>query len=103
MSNPRRRIVRVEETERQPLLNQSIFNHATDQDQDSLLTSNPNFHAHLPVYTNIHRIRRDVISIVEDFLTLDQLTDLRLNISVVRPLVDKLYEQNDISIGMYTT
>lgn len=60
-----------------------------------------NPHAHLPVYTNIHRIRRDVISIVEDYLSVEQLRDLRLNISVVRPLVDKLYEQDDISIGMH--
>ena len=60
----------------------------------------PNSHAHLPVYTNIHRIRRDVISIVEDYLTFEQLRDLRLNISVVRPLVDKLYELDDVSIGM---
>ncbi|KAK3298870.1 uncharacterized protein B0H64DRAFT_336415 [Chaetomium fimeti] len=52
----------------------------------------------LPVYTTIHRIRRDIISVVEDYLSLDQLRDVRLNVSVIRPLVDKLYEQDDISI-----
>lgn len=56
-------------------------------------------HNHLPVYTNIHRIRRDIISIVEDYLSLEQLRDVRINIAVVRPLVDKLYELDDISIG----
>ena len=55
-------------------------------------------HRVLPVYTNIHRIRRDLISVVEDYLSLDQLRDVRLNVSVIRPLVDKLYEQDDISI-----
>ncbi|KAJ4415569.1 hypothetical protein N0V85_002673 [Neurospora sp. IMI 360204] len=52
----------------------------------------------MKVYTNIHRIRRDIISVVEDYLSLDQLRDIRINISVVRPLVDKFYEQDDISI-----
>lgn len=60
-----------------------------------------NPHSHLPVYTNIHRIRRDIISIVEDYLSLEQLRDVRINIAVVRPLVDKLYELDDISIGMF--
>ncbi|KAK3495615.1 hypothetical protein B0T13DRAFT_300196 [Neurospora crassa] len=55
-------------------------------------------HSQLPVYTNIHRIRRDIISVVEDYLSLDQLRDIRINISVVRPLVDKFYAQDDISI-----
>jgi hypothetical protein len=54
--------------------------------------------SHLPVYTNIHRIRRDIVSIVEDYLSLDQLRDMRINVSVVRPLVDKLYNLDDISI-----
>lgn len=35
---------------------------------------------------------------MEDYLSLDQLRDVRINISVIRPLVDKLYEQDDISI-----
>ncbi|KAL7629271.1 hypothetical protein AAE478_000791 [Parahypoxylon ruwenzoriense] len=96
MSISRRRTIRMGETERQPLLNPTTFNNPPEQ--ESFFSCNPNAHAHLPVYTNIHRIRRDVISIVEDYLTFEQLTDLRLNISVVRPLVDKLYEQNDISI-----
>ncbi|KAI0898401.1 nonselective cation channel [Annulohypoxylon nitens] len=96
MSNPRRRTVRLREAEEQPLLNRNVFGNTPEQEPLFSCSTNP--HAHLPVYTNIHRIRRDVISIVEDYLTLDQLTDIRLNISVVRPLVDKLYEQNDISI-----
>ncbi|KAI1407824.1 nonselective cation channel [Hypoxylon sp. FL1857] len=96
MSNPRRRSVRLQESERQPLLRRNVSSYT--REQEPLFSCNTNAHAHLPVYTNIHRIRRDVISIVEDYLTLEQLTDLRLNISVVRPLVDKLYEQNDISI-----
>ncbi|PHH54646.1 hypothetical protein CFIMG_003217RA [Ceratocystis fimbriata CBS 114723] len=51
-----------------------------------------------PVYMNIHRIRRDIVAIVEDYLSLDQLQDVRINIAVVRPLVDKLYDMEDVSI-----
>jgi hypothetical protein len=91
--------IEIREPERRPLLRRSHFTHSLDGEE--FFSCNPNAHAHLPVYTNIHRIRRDVISIVEDYLTLDQLRDLKLNISVVRPLVDKLYEQDDISIGTY--
>lgn len=88
------------EAERRPLLGRSIYSHSMDGEQ--FFSCSQNIHADLPVYTNIHRIRRDVISIVEDYLTFEQLRDLRLNISVVRPLVDKLYELDDISIGMPT-
>ncbi|KAK8021019.1 nonselective cation channel [Apiospora arundinis] len=86
----------VEREERRPLLSRARFPHSMDGEQ--FFSCNTNAHAHLPVYTNIHRIRRDVVSIVEDYLTIEQLRDLRLNISVVRPLVDKLYELDDISI-----
>ncbi|KAI0196874.1 nonselective cation channel [Astrocystis sublimbata] len=82
--------------ERRPLLNRAMYSHIADE--GGFFSCTPDVHNHLPVYTNIHRIRRDVISIVEDHLTLDQLNDVRLNVSVVRPLVDKLYEQDDISI-----
>ncbi|KAN0122224.1 hypothetical protein V8E51_000550 [Hyaloscypha variabilis] len=58
--------------------------------------SNP--HADLPVYTTIHRIRRDVIAAIDDPYSLEQLRDPRMNLSVVRPLVDKFYEANDVSM-----
>ncbi|CRK31122.1 hypothetical protein BN1708_015905, partial [Verticillium longisporum] len=61
---------------------------AAAQDMFKNCTAN-SLHSHLPVYTNIHRIRRDIISIVEDYLSLEQLRDVRINIAVVRPLVDK--------------
>ncbi|KAI1345217.1 nonselective cation channel [Xylariaceae sp. FL0016] len=101
MSGQRRRTIRVQEPERRPLLargfSRPIVSHIISEDEP-LFSCGSNAHAHLPVYTNIHRIRRDVISIVEDYLTFEQLRDLRLNISVVRPLVDKLYELDDISM-----
>ncbi|KAK6206556.1 hypothetical protein LQW54_007626 [Pestalotiopsis sp. IQ-011] len=92
----RSRHIQVQEPERRPLLERARFAHSLDG--GDFFSCMPNSHAHLPVYTNIHRIRRDVISIVEDYLTFEQLRDLRLNISVVRPLVDKLYELDDVSI-----
>lgn len=70
-----------------------------EPDTEPVFSCVPNPHSHLPVYTNIHRIRRDVISIVEDYMSLEQLRDVRINISVIRPLVDKLYDLDDISIG----
>jgi hypothetical protein len=51
------------------------------------------------VYTNIHRIRRDIVSVVEDYLTLEQLRDVKINVTVIRPLVDKFYSLGDVSIG----
>ncbi|PHH63475.1 hypothetical protein CDD82_1890 [Ophiocordyceps australis] len=76
-----------------------------DSDNDSDNDNGPgiyscmtNRHSHLPVYTNIHRIRRDITSVVEDYLSLEQLRDVRINVTVIRPLVDKFYELDDISI-----
>ena len=90
--------VRIEEPpERRPLLqHRATFSHELDHDVFCCSTDS---HTRLPVYTNIHRIRRDIISVVEDYLSLDQLRDVRINVSVVRPLVDKLYDLDDISIG----
>ncbi|KAK4166789.1 putative calcium channel [Cladorrhinum sp. PSN259] len=100
--------IRIEEPERRPLLahRRTTLSHAHDPDPIVFSCYNNNHntpgytsrHSHLPVYTNIHRIRRDIISVVEDYLSLEQLRDVRINISVIRPLVDKLYEQDDISI-----
>lgn len=93
---PRR--VRVEEPERRPLLLRRAFSHGPEPEPIYSCVADP--HTHLPVYTNIHRIRRDIVSVVDDYLSLEQLRDVRINISVVRPLVDKLYELDDISIGV---
>lgn len=95
----RARSLRIEEPpERRPLLpRRATFTHALDHEVFSCYTTG---HSTLPIYTNIHRIRRDIISVVEDYLSLDQLRDMRINVSVVRPLVDKFYEQDDISIGV---
>lgn len=50
------------------------------------------------VYENIHRVRRDIINSIDDPYSLEQLKAPRMNISVVRPLVDSLYEMQDLSI-----
>lgn len=89
--------LQMQEAERTPLLRKHISH---ESDAQPVFSNTINAHSHLPVYTNIHRIRRDVVSIVEDYMSLDQLRDLRINISVIRPLVDQLYEMDDISIGM---
>jgi hypothetical protein len=100
-ANPRRssRRVRIsdsDQSERRPLLQRAAFSHQMDPEPVFSCLTNPV--SHLPVYTNIHRIRRDIVSVVEDYLSLDQLRDLRINVTVVRPLVDKLYELDDISV-----
>ncbi|KAH8676820.1 hypothetical protein BGZ60DRAFT_403489 [Tricladium varicosporioides] len=61
-----------------------------------LCPANP--HADLPVYNTIHRIRRDVIAAIDDPYSIEQLRDPRMNTTIVRPLVDKLYELNDVSV-----
>ncbi|KAF2086252.1 hypothetical protein K490DRAFT_18055, partial [Saccharata proteae CBS 121410] len=59
----------------------------------------PNPHAHLPVYKTIHRIRRLILASIDDPYTLVQLRDPRINTFIVRPLVDKLYDDGkDISV-----
>ncbi|KAL2212640.1 nonselective cation channel [Sarocladium strictum] len=83
--------------ERRPLLRHSTTG-TLEGDGEPVYSCQPDPHSHLPVYTNIHRVRRDILSVVEDYLSLAQLTDVRLNVTVVRPLVDKFYELDDISI-----
>lgn len=58
----------------------------------------PNPHRGLPVYENIHMVRRDIINSIDDPYSLDQLKAPRMNISVVRPLVDQYYDMQDASI-----
>lgn len=90
------RHLQIQEPERRPLLRRHMSH---ELDSEPVFSCVPNSHSHLPVYTNIYRVRRDVVSIVEDYMSLEQLRDVRINISVIRPLVDKLYELDDISIG----
>lgn len=99
MANYRRRITLPEPlaNERRPLLHRLSTDLLDSSDAVYSCMTDP--HSHLPVYTNIHRIRRDIISVVEDYLSLDQLRDVRINVTVMRPLVDKFYELNDISIS----
>ncbi|KIX04585.1 uncharacterized protein Z518_05455 [Rhinocladiella mackenziei CBS 650.93] len=53
------------------------------------------------VYENILRIRRDITNSIDDPYSLEQLKAPRMNISVVRPLVDSLYEKQDLSSTVY--
>ncbi|KFA46629.1 hypothetical protein S40293_08207 [Stachybotrys chartarum IBT 40293] len=96
-ANKRIRLATASSNEQQPLLDPGAQDFG-EQDDDEVYSCMPNPHSHLPVYTNIHRIRRDIISVVEDFLTLEQLRDMKINLTVVRPLVDKFYELDDVSI-----
>ena len=57
--------------------------------------------ADLPVYATIHRIRKDIIEAIDDPYSLEQLRDPRMNLSVVRPLVDRFYEMDDVSVSMF--
>ena len=102
-SNTRRRIILPDPSadERRPLL--SRLSTGGPMNHEALYSCMTDPHSHLPVYTNIHRIRRDIISVVEDYLSLAQLQDLRINVTVVRPLVDKFYGLNDISISKAET
>ena len=58
----------------------------------------PNPHKNLPVYTTIHKIRRLVIASIDDPYSLEQLKSPRMNVAVVRPLVDHLYDPDDVSV-----
>ena len=60
--------------------------------------SHPNPHAHLPVYTTIHRVRLDIIQTIDDPYSLEQLRSARINIQIIRPLVDQFYKLQDVSV-----
>nr|POE96930.1 calcium channel yvc1 [Quercus suber] len=57
-----------------------------------------NPHKMLPVYTTIHKIRRLILATIDDPYSLEQLKSPRMNVNVVRPLVDHLYDPDDVSI-----
>jgi len=59
----------------------------------------PDLHSGLNIYYNIQRIRRLVLASVEDPYTMDQLKEPRMNVLIVKPLVDRLYDEEDISVG----
>ncbi|CEJ54851.1 hypothetical protein PMG11_01140 [Penicillium brasilianum] len=54
-------------------------------------------HANLPVYRTIHRIRRLITTSIDDPYTSEQLRDPQMNLRIVRPLVDQLYDSEDVS------
>ena len=58
----------------------------------------PNPYAHLPVYNTIHRVRHEVIASIDDSYSLEQLRAPRINVAIVRPLVNRLWEFNDVSL-----
>lgn len=58
----------------------------------------PNPFADLPVYDSIWRVRRDILDAITDPYSYEQLRAPRLNNAVVRPLLDKYYGLQDISI-----
>lgn len=55
-------------------------------------------HKDLRVYYTIQRIRRIVLATIEDPYTMDQLKEPRMNVLIVKPLVDRLYDEDDVSV-----
>lgn len=58
----------------------------------------PNPYADLPVYTSIHRVRHEVIASIDDPYSTEQLRAPRINVAIVRPLVNRLWDAKDVSI-----
>ena len=58
----------------------------------------PDPYAHLPVYTTIHRVRHEVINSIDDPYSIEQLRAPRINVAIVRPLVNRLWNGKDVSI-----
>ncbi|KAF2731073.1 hypothetical protein EJ04DRAFT_472594, partial [Polyplosphaeria fusca] len=58
----------------------------------------PDPHAGLGVYMTIHRIRRIVLATIDDPYTFDQLKEPRMNVLIVKPMVDRLYDEDDVSV-----
>lgn len=70
--------------------------------EDESARPRENFHADpntkLDIYYNIQRIRRLVLASIEDPYNMDQLKEPRMNVLIVKPLVDRLFDADDISI-----
>jgi hypothetical protein len=45
-------------------------------------------------------IRRLILAVIEDPYSIEQLREPRMNVLIVKPLVDRLYDEDDISIGL---
>ena len=58
----------------------------------------PDIFADLPVYTTIHRVRKEVIESIDDPYSLEQLRAPRINVAIVRPLVNRLWDRQDESL-----
>jgi hypothetical protein len=56
-------------------------------------------HEDLPVFDNIHAIRKDVLEHIDDPYSEEQLRSPRMNNLILRPMVDRWHSKNDISIG----
>ncbi|WYZ43354.1 hypothetical protein EsH8_VI_001053 [Colletotrichum jinshuiense] len=52
----------------------------------------------LPIYVSMHRVRRLIMASIDDPYSLDQLSDPRMNVLIVRPLVERLFHPKDITI-----
>ena len=83
--------------EQQPLLSRHDAEWA-DHHQCHDQPCPPNTHASLPVYATIHRVRKEVIASLDDPYSLDQLRAPRINVTVVRPLVNRLWDIKDVSM-----
>lgn len=70
----------------------------TDDQPDPPARADPFGNRNCPVYDNIHRIRRELLSSIDDPYSLEQLKAPRMNVSVIRPLVDQFYHSQDLSI-----
>lgn len=102
-SHNRRPSADIERTETDPLLSEAGAEIPDDDDRFSIDPHKhhhfyPNPFADLPVYDTIWKIRRDILDAVNDPYTYDQLRAPRLTTAVVRPLLDKYYALQDLSI-----
>ena len=75
----------------------------TSHEEESLLlhedySHQPDPYAHLPVYTTIHQVRHEVINSIDDPYSIEQLRAPRINVAIVRPLVNRLWNGKDVSI-----
>ncbi|KAH9204983.1 hypothetical protein DL95DRAFT_318438 [Leptodontidium sp. 2 PMI_412] len=51
----------------------------------------------LPVYKNIHLIRRKIMATIDNPYTIEQLSSSSITLSIVQPLADKFYDPHDVS------
>ncbi|EXL52057.1 hypothetical protein FOCG_07874 [Fusarium oxysporum f. sp. radicis-lycopersici 26381] len=93
LSSNFRNTIEPDEPDESTLLNDATASFGTETD-----TEHEGEWPQPSIFVTLHRIRKFVLASIDDPYSLEQLKSPRVNHLIVRPLVDRLYDENDYSI-----